>query len=54
MHARARIGALAGAREVLTSRTVRDLGPPRIWFSKSRTHQLKGLPEEIEVFRVNR
>jgi class 3 adenylate cyclase len=55
VHTGARIGALAGAGEVLTSRTVRDLSAGSgLSFQSLGAHQLKGLPEEVEVFRVNR
>jgi class 3 adenylate cyclase len=51
----ARIGALAGVGEVLTSRTVRDLSAGSgLSFESIGAHHLKGLPEEVEVFRVNR
>ena len=55
MHAGTRIGALAGAGEVLTGRAVRDLSAGSgLVFHSLGAHQLKGLPEEVEVFRVNR
>lgn len=54
MHTGARIGAMAGAGEVLTSRTVRDLSVgSELRFDSLGPHQLKGLPEETEVFRVS-
>lgn len=55
VHTGARIGALAGAGEVLSSRTVRDLsaGSGLIFESLGPQH-LKGLPEEVEVYRVTR
>lgn len=50
MHTGARIGAMAGAGEVLTSRTVRDLSVgSELRFDSLGPHQLKGLPEETEV-----
>jgi class 3 adenylate cyclase len=55
VHTGARIGALAGAGEVLTSRTVRDLSAGSgLSFQSLGARPLKGLPEEIEVFRVSR
>jgi class 3 adenylate cyclase len=55
VHTGARIGALAGPGEVLTSRTVRDLSVGSgLGFESLGGHYLKGLPEEIEVFRVTR
>jgi class 3 adenylate cyclase len=55
VHTGARIGALAGAGEVLSSRTVRDLsaGSGLIFESLGPQH-LKGLAEEVEVYRVTR
>jgi pimeloyl-ACP methyl ester carboxylesterase/class 3 adenylate cyclase len=53
VHVGARIGAMAGPDEVLTSRTVRDLSAGSgLRFESLGTHRLKGLSEEIEVFRV--
>ncbi len=53
VHVGARIGALAGAGEVLTSRTVRDLSVGSgLVFEGLGSHRLKGLPEDTEVFRV--
>jgi class 3 adenylate cyclase len=53
VHVGARIGAMAGAGEVLTSRTVRDLSVGSgLVFEDLGSHRLKGLPEETEVFRV--
>ncbi|BBZ37065.1 adenylate/guanylate cyclase domain-containing protein [Mycobacterium conspicuum] len=53
VHTGARIGALAGTGEVLASRTVRDLsaGSGLIFESLGAQH-LKGLPEEVDVYRV--
>jgi class 3 adenylate cyclase len=53
VHTGARIGALAAAGEVLASRTVRDLsaGSP-LAFESLGPQRLKGLPEEIDVYRV--
>jgi class 3 adenylate cyclase/pimeloyl-ACP methyl ester carboxylesterase len=53
VHTGARIGALAGAGEVLASRTVRDLSAGSgLDFESLGPQRLKGLSEEIEVFRV--
>jgi pimeloyl-ACP methyl ester carboxylesterase len=53
VHVGARIGAMAGAGEVLTSRTVRDLSVGSgLVFEDLGLHRLKGLPEDTEVFRV--
>ncbi|MGB0964492.1 MAG: adenylate/guanylate cyclase domain-containing protein, partial [Mycobacterium sp.] len=53
VHIGARIGALADAGEVLASRTVRDLsaGSGLIFESLGPQH-LKGLPDEVDVYRV--
>lgn len=53
VHVGARIGAMAGAGEVLTSRTVRDLSAGSgLVFEGLGSHRLKGLSEDTEVFRV--
>lgn len=53
VHTGARIGALAGSGEVLTSRTVRDLSAGSgLTFDSLGPQQLKGLPEEVDVYRV--
>jgi class 3 adenylate cyclase/pimeloyl-ACP methyl ester carboxylesterase len=53
VHTGARIGAAADADEVLTSRTVRDLSAGSgLRFESFGSHSFKGLPEDIEVFRV--
>lgn len=53
VHSGARIGAMAGPGEVLTSRTVRDLSAGSgLRFESLGSQRLKGLPEDIEVFRV--
>lgn len=53
VHVGARIGAMAGAGEVLTSRTVRDLSVGSgLVFEDLGSHRLKGLPDDTEVFRV--
>jgi class 3 adenylate cyclase/pimeloyl-ACP methyl ester carboxylesterase len=54
VHTGARIGALAGAGEVLVSRTVRDLSAGSgLTFEGLGPRRLKGLPEEIDVYRVS-
>ena len=53
VHVGARVGALAGVDEVLASRTVRDLSAGSgLHFDSLGAQQLKGLADEIEVFRV--
>ncbi len=53
VHTGARVGALAGEGEVLASRTVRDLSVGSgLVFESLGPHRLKGLPEDLEVFRV--
>lgn len=53
VHTGARIGAFAGAGEVLTSRTVRDLSAGSgLVFESLGAQQLKGLPEVIDIYRV--
>jgi class 3 adenylate cyclase len=53
VHIGARIGALAGANEILVSRTVKDLvvGSGLV-FREHGTHVLKGVPDEWQVFAV--
>lgn len=54
VHIGARIGAMAGPGEVLTSRTVRDLSAGSgLRFESLGLRSLKGFAEETEVFRVN-
>jgi class 3 adenylate cyclase len=54
VHTGARIGALAGAGEVLASRTVRDLSAGSgLIFESLGPQRLKGLPEEVDVYRVS-
>ncbi len=51
VHIGARISALAGAREVLVSRTVKDLvAGSGIEFEDRGVHTLKGVPDEWHVF----
>jgi class 3 adenylate cyclase/predicted alpha/beta hydrolase len=53
VHVGARIGAMAGVDEVLASRTVRDLSAGSgLRFDSLGPQQLKGLAEDVEVFRV--
>jgi class 3 adenylate cyclase/alpha-beta hydrolase superfamily lysophospholipase len=53
VHTGARIGALASAGEVLASRTVRDLSAGSgLIFESLGPQSLKGLPEEVDVYRV--
>jgi class 3 adenylate cyclase len=53
VHIGARVAALAGAGEVLVSRTVRDLSAGSgLLFEDRGSHQLKGVPDEWQVFRV--
>jgi pimeloyl-ACP methyl ester carboxylesterase len=53
VHIGARIGALAGSDEVLTSRTVRDLSAGSgLHFESIGFPHLKGIAEETEIFHV--
>jgi class 3 adenylate cyclase/alpha-beta hydrolase superfamily lysophospholipase len=53
VHVGARIGAMAGTGEVLASRTVRDLSAGSgLQFDSLGAQQLKGIAEDVEVFRV--
>ena len=53
VHTGARIGALAGEGDVLASRTVRDLSAGSgLVFESLGAQRLKGLPEEIDVYRL--
>ncbi len=53
VHIGARIGALAGAGEVLASRTVRDLSAGSgLIFESLGPQRLKGLREQVDVYRV--
>jgi class 3 adenylate cyclase len=53
VHIAARVAALADAGEVLVSRTVRDLSAGSgLVFEDRGSHQLKGVPEEWQLFRV--
>jgi class 3 adenylate cyclase len=53
VHIGARVAAMAEAGEVLVTRTVRDLSAGSdLTFEDRGSHQLKGLPEEWQIFRV--
>jgi class 3 adenylate cyclase len=53
VHIGARIGALAGASEILVSSTVKDLVTGSgIEFEDAGDHQLKGVPDPWHLFRV--
>jgi class 3 adenylate cyclase len=53
VHVGARVGALAGPGEALVSRTVRDLSAGSgLVFEDRGSHQLKGVPDEWQLFRV--
>jgi class 3 adenylate cyclase len=55
VHVGARIGGMAGADEVLASRTVRDLSAGSgLRFESLGPQRLKGFPEDTEVFRVTK
>jgi class 3 adenylate cyclase/alpha-beta hydrolase superfamily lysophospholipase len=54
-HIGARVAALAGPREVLVSRTVRDLvAGSGLTFSDRGEHQLKGVPDRWHVYAASR
>lgn len=53
VHIGARVMALAGAGEILASRTVRDLAVgSQLAFESRGTHELKGIAEPWEIFAV--
>lgn len=53
VHIGARIGALAGAGEVLTSRTVKDLAAGSgLRFEDRGSHTLRGVPDEWQLYAV--
>jgi len=53
VHIAARVAALAGAGELLASRTVKDLVAGSDYaFSSRGVHSLKGVPEEWELLAV--
>ncbi|MDP9300825.1 MAG: adenylate/guanylate cyclase domain-containing protein [Actinomycetota bacterium] len=48
-----RVGALAGASEVLTTSTVKDLtAGSGIFFEDAGEHELKGVPDRWHLYRV--
>ncbi len=54
-HLGARVAALAGAREVLVSRTVRDLvAGSGLSFTDRGEHELKGVPDRWQIFAASR
>ena len=53
VHIGTRIGAYAGASEVLVSSTVRDLeAGSGLMFEDAGEHELKGVPDRWRLFRV--
>jgi len=53
VHIAARVSALAGADEVLCTRTVKDLVTgSEIRFEPRGTHELKGVPQPWEVYAI--
>jgi class 3 adenylate cyclase len=53
VHIAARVASLAGANEVVVSRTVKDLvAGSRITFTDFGTHSLKGIPDEWQLYRA--
>jgi class 3 adenylate cyclase len=53
VHVGARVGALAGAGEVLVSSTVRDLvAGSGLSFEDAGEHELKGVPDRWRLYRV--
>jgi class 3 adenylate cyclase len=55
VHIAARVGALAGTREVLVSSTVKDLvAGSGISFAERGEHELKGIPDRWRLFAVAR
>jgi class 3 adenylate cyclase len=49
----ARVGALAGASEVLVSQTVKDLtAGSGLTFEDAGEHELKGVPDRWHLYRV--
>ena len=55
VHIGARVGALAGPREVLVTSTVRDLvAGSGIDFEDRGRHVLKGIPDEWQLLAVSR
>ena len=53
VHIGARVGALAGASEVLVSSTVKDLvAGSGLSFEVAGEHELKGIPDRWRVYRL--
>jgi class 3 adenylate cyclase len=53
VHVAARVAALAGASEVWTSSTVRDLtAGSGLTFEDTGEHELKGVPDRWRLYRV--
>jgi len=53
IHIGARVGALAAADEVLVSRTAKDLVVGSgLQFTDRGTHQLKGVPDDWQLYAV--
>ena len=53
VHLAARVSALAGPGELLVSRTVRDLvAGSGVRFEDRGTHELRGFPEDWQIFAV--
>ena len=53
IHMAARISGLAAGRDILVSRTVKDLvAGSGIEFEDFGTHALKGIPDEHQLYRV--
>jgi class 3 adenylate cyclase len=49
----ARVGALAGASDVLVSQTVRDLvAGSGLMFEEAGEHELKGVPDRWRLYRA--
>jgi class 3 adenylate cyclase len=54
-HLGARVSALAGPREVLVSRTVRDLvAGSGLSFTDRGEHELKGVPDRWQIYAASR
>ena len=53
MHTGARVCGMAGAGEILCTRTLRDLAAGAgLKFESVGPQQLKGMPEAVDVYRV--
>jgi class 3 adenylate cyclase len=54
VHIAARVSAHAGARELVVSRTVKDLvAGSGIEFSDRGTHTLKGIPDTWQLYAIH-